>query len=128
MHQGCLFYRGLTVIASCDFLQLSFVMGRAAFQPPKNNDYNIVGLWVQLFKTYRFTEIVRQNSDSEFAGLLNRIREESHTNDHVREIKSLANTDTSPWLNGFVKVYLKLVSAIFYQILFFHQMIAPQKL
>ena len=36
------------------------------------------------------------------------IRDGSHTDDDVREIKSWADTDTSHWPNGFVKVYFFL--------------------
>ena len=49
---------------------------------------------------------MRQSKDSEFPQILNRIRKGSHTDDDVREIKSLTDIDTSHWPNGFVKVYL----------------------
>ena len=50
---------------------------------------------------------MRQSTDPEFAcSNTYRIREGSHTDDGVGEIKSLADIDTSHWPNGFVKVYL----------------------
>ena len=49
-------------------------------------------------------EIVRQSSDSEFAQILNHIREGKYTEHHVVNIKKLADTDTSQWPpNQFVK-------------------------
>ena len=49
---------------------------------------------------------MKQSSDPEFVQILDRIREGSHTDDDICEIKSLANTYTSHWTNGFVKIYL----------------------
>lgn len=61
-----------------------------------------------MFKIYELTETVRQSSNPKFDQILNRIREGRHTDDNVREIKSLVNTDTSYWPNAFLKVYLQI--------------------
>lgn len=89
-----------------DDLKLLPVMSRAAFQSLKNISYNSIGgnLSVELFKIYELTEIVRQSSDPQLAHIFNTIREGNHTEDDVRETKSLANTDTSHRPNGFLKV------------------------
>ena len=57
-------WSGLIVVSE-DYLQLPSVMGRAAFQSSKSIGYNSVGgnLWVQLYKIYELTEMVRQSSD-----------------------------------------------------------------
>lgn len=42
-----------------------------------------------------------------FAQILNRIRGNGHTNDNVREVKSLVDTYSFHWPNSFVKIYLR---------------------
>ena len=88
---------GVSIIALGDFVQLSPVMGRASIQPPKSSGCNCRGgnLCVQLFEIYESTEIVRQNNDPEFGQVLNKFRESSHTDDDIRETKSLVDTGTS---------------------------------
>ena len=84
------------------------MISRAAFQPHKSIGFNFFGgkLWVQLSEIYELIEIVRQNSDAEFAQALNKSIEVSHTDDDVREIKSATDRDTSRWPNGILKVCL----------------------
>ena len=67
-------------------------MSRDAFQSLKNMSYDSIGgnLLVELFKIYELTEIVRQSSDPQLAHIFNTIREGNHTEDDVRETKSLA--------------------------------------
>ena len=50
--------------------------------------------------------MVQQNRDSDFARLRKKVQEGQQTNNDVIQIKGLANTDTSTWLDEFLKVYL----------------------
>ena len=56
---------------------------------------------------FKIFELLRQRSDLEFAQILNRIRGNGHTNDDVREVKSLVDTYSFHWPNSFVKIYLR---------------------
>ena len=101
-------FGGVSVISIGDFLQLPPVQQQAIFMKAKKGTYKALqgGLWQKLFELHELVEIVRQSSDPEFAEMLNRIREGNHTDDDVKQIEALANTDTSTWPNEFVKLYL----------------------
>ncbi|XP_066926766.1 uncharacterized protein [Clytia hemisphaerica] len=58
------------------------------------------------FKLYELDEIVRQSGDSEFAALLNRLREGNHTKTDIEKIQSFEHTDTAEWPENFMKMYI----------------------
>ncbi|XP_066926640.1 uncharacterized protein [Clytia hemisphaerica] len=58
------------------------------------------------FRLYELDEIVRQSGDSEFAALLNRLREGNHTQADIEKIQSFEHTDTSEWPENFMKMYI----------------------
>ena len=57
-------------------------------------------MW-EKFQHHELVEIVWQSSDPDFAQLLNRVWEGKQTDNHVIEIKALANTDTATWPDEF---------------------------
>ena len=60
-----------------------------------------MNLWKDLFQVYELSEIMRQKEDGEFAELLSRLREGSHTKEDVDMLRSrVVHTDSdSPMLN-----------------------------
>ena len=60
-----------------------------------------MNLGKDLFQVYELSEIMRQKEDGEFAELLNRLREGSHTKEDVDMLRSrIVHTDSdSPMLN-----------------------------
>jgi hypothetical protein len=101
-------FGGISVIACGDFLQLPPVYGQPVFAEPAGPSYSTLAgsLWKRLFKLHELTEIVRQASDPEFAGILSRIREGKQTQDDMDEIMALHGTDISSWPAGFIKLYM----------------------
>ena len=101
-------FGGVSIIAAGDFLQLPPVMDKSVFQPPNNVGYVSIpkNLWTKHFMLHELIEVLRQSSDPDFAEILNRVREGEHTDDDVENIEALAETNTSTWPNGFVKVYI----------------------
>ena len=61
-------------------------------------------MW-EKFQLYELIEIVRQNSDLDFAKLYHKVQDSQQTSDDVIQIKDLANTITATWLHEFAKVY-----------------------
>ena len=101
-------FGGVSIIAAGDFLQLPPVGAFSVFQHPNHEGYSCLAgnPWQQLFLIYELTKIVRQVNDPEFAQMLNRIREAKHTDEDGRKLEALADTDTSDWPKGFVKMYI----------------------
>ena len=85
----------------------SFVYRIPVFADPAGPSYSTLAgsLWKRLFKLHELTEIVRQASDPQFAGILSRIRERKQTQDDMNEIMALHGTDVSSWPAGFIKLY-----------------------
>ena len=74
---------------------------------PSKGSYKSFNGWLwEKFQLHELVEIFWQSSDSNFAQLLNRVREGQHTNDDLTQIKPLANTNTATWPDEFVKLYL----------------------
>ena len=95
-------FGGISVILIGDLMQLPPVRQKSIFD---DVNYN----W-DLFKLHELVEIVRQNSDPEFAALLNRLREtddpEDISDDDIEIIRALADTDTSEWPDRYIKLYM----------------------
>ena len=90
-----------------EFLQLPPVNQKGTFLKPSKGSYRSFNRWLwEKLQLYELVEIVRQSSDTDFAQLLNRVRECQQTDNDVIQIKALANTDTATWPDEFVKVYL----------------------
>ena len=96
-------FGGVSVIFIGDLMQLPPV-GQACIFSDTNYQWN------NLFKLHELVEIVRQNSDPEFAALLNRLRETDNpdniSHDDIEEIRALENTDTSNWPDRYIKLYM----------------------
>ena len=86
-------FGGVNIIAVGDMYQLKPVMGQFVFEDYKNNYGPLAtNLWLDNFKIYELTDIMRQKDDKVFAELLNRLRIGEHTPD---DIKILKNTRTA---------------------------------
>ncbi|XP_066916735.1 uncharacterized protein [Clytia hemisphaerica] len=93
-------FGGVSISLIGDFFQLVPV-GQDSIYEPKPFNY----AWEE-FSLYELDEIVRQSGDSEFAALLNRLREGNHTSADIEKIKSFEHTDTTEWPENFMKMYL----------------------
>ena len=95
-------FGGISVILIGDLMQLPPVRQKCIFDEVNYN-------W-DLFKLHELVEIVRQNSDPDFASLLNRLREtdnpEDIPDDDIEAIRALADTDTSEWPDRYTKLYI----------------------
>jgi len=95
-------FGGISVVLIGDLMQLPPVKQKCIFD-------GINFTW-DLFKLHELVEIVRQNSDPEFAALLNRLREtddpEDISNEDIETIKLLGDTDTSNWPTRYIKLYM----------------------
>ena len=93
----------LLVVGDC--LQLPPVNQKDVFMKPSKGSYRSFNGWLwEKFQLHELVEIVWQSSDSDFAQLLNRVREGQQIYNDVIQIKALANTDTATWSDE--KVYL----------------------
>ena len=93
-------FGGVSLLLIGDFFQLVPV-GQDSIYEPKPFNF----AWEE-FILYELDEIVRQSGDSEFAALLNRLREGNHTSADIDKIKSFEHTDTTEWPENFMKMYL----------------------
>ena len=100
-------FGGVSILAVGDFLQLPPVGQKPIFEDPDDLTYESLSgnRWKTKFKLYELTQIVRQVSDPEFAGILSRIREGKQTDDDCAEIEKLHYTDTSQWPNDPIKLF-----------------------
>ena len=99
-------FSGVSLLVVQDFLQLPQVNQKHVFIKPSKGSYRSFNGWLwEKFHLHELVEIVWRNSDPDFVQLLNMIREGQQT-DNVIQIKAFANTDTTTWLDEFVKVYL----------------------
>ena len=90
--KGCaLPFGGVSIIAIGDLFQLPPVMDRYIFNDYDNFEYGILApnIWKELFKMFELTEIMRQRESKEFAALLNRLREGTHTQEDILKLKGL---------------------------------------
>ena len=80
-------FGGVSIIAIGD-LQLQPVMDDYIFNDLKT-EYGILSpnLWQELFKMFELKEIMRQRESTQFAELLNRLREGKQTNEDIRILK-----------------------------------------
>ena len=78
-------FRGVSNIATGDLFQLQPVMDDYKFNDLKT-EYGILApnLWQELFKMFELKEIMRQRESTQFAELLNRLREGKQTNEDIR--------------------------------------------
>ena len=81
-------FRGVSIIAIGDLFQLQPVMDDYIFNDLKT-EYGILApnLWQELFKMFELKEIMRQRESTQFAELLNRLREGKQTNEDIRILK-----------------------------------------
>ncbi|XP_066924610.1 uncharacterized protein [Clytia hemisphaerica] len=93
-------FGGVSLLLIGDFFQLVPV-GQDSIYEPKPFSF----AWEE-FHLYELDEIVRQSGDSEFAALLNILREGNHTSADIEKIQSFEHTDTSEWPENFMKMYL----------------------
>ena len=82
-----------------DFFQLPPVGMKCPFMNPRKGCYKVFhgSLWRELFQLHEPIQIVRQINDPEYASILSRIREGTHTDDD--KVMDLAYTDTIHWPN-----------------------------
>ena len=66
----------------------------------------LTGAWL-LIKLHKLTEIVCQNSDPEFAELLNRVCVGEQTQSDIAAIHVMTDTDISHWSKSFHIIYDK---------------------
>ena len=78
-------FGGVSIIAIGDLFQLQPVMDDYIFNDLKT-EYGILSpnLWQELFKMFELKEIMRQRESTQFAELLNRLREGKQTNEDIR--------------------------------------------
>ena len=102
-------FGGVSILAVGDFLQLPPVAQKPVFADPNNLTYESLSgnRWKTHFKLYELTQIVRQVSDPEFAGILSRIREGKQTKEDCDEMEKLNCTDISEWPKDRVKLFTK---------------------
>ncbi|XP_066913784.1 uncharacterized protein [Clytia hemisphaerica] len=93
-------FGGISLLLIGDFFQLTPV-GQNSIYDPKGLRF----AWDE-FQLYELEEIVRQSGDSEFAELLNRLREGNHTSADIEKISSFEQTDTTEWPENFMKMYI----------------------
>ena len=81
-------FGGVSIIAIGDLFQLQPVMDDYIFNDLKT-EYGILSpnLWQELFKMFELKEIMRQRESTQFAELLNRLREGKQTNEDIRILK-----------------------------------------
>ena len=91
-----------------DFFQLPPVGMKCTFMNPRKGCYKAFqgSLWRELFQLHELIQIVRQISDPDYASILSRIREGTHTDDDLNKVKDLAHADTTQWPNQYIKPYL----------------------
>ena len=106
-------FGGFSLLVVGDFFQLPPINQKNVFVKPTEGSYRSFNGWLwEKFQLHELVEIVQQNSDPDFAQLLNRIRVGQETNNDVIQINALASTDTASWPDEFVKVYLSNYLAI----------------
>ncbi|XP_070548888.1 uncharacterized protein [Ptychodera flava] len=91
-------FGGVSILAVGDLLQLNPVGDRPVFQISNKKDLSILAgsLWQRLFKVHELHEIVRQQSDPEFANMLSRLRLGQHTKTDIEQLKSLETNSHLP--------------------------------
>ena len=82
-------FGGLSVLAVGDLFQLKPVFDGWIFEN-LNQDYGplATNLWTDNFKVYPLLQIMRQKNSTDFALLLNRLRESKHTADDIQLLKT----------------------------------------
>lgn len=76
-------FGGVSILVVGDLLQLPPVMQKPIYKLPTDDMACLYGsLWKENFEMVELTEIVRQNDDSMFAELLNRVRTGEQTDDN----------------------------------------------
>ena len=100
-------FGGLHVILIGDLFQLQPVMDQWIFRDLSSSYGPLASnLWVDLFTMHELTEIMRQKEDSEFAALLNRLREGFHTEADIRSLKEqIITLDQEPSLSSVPHLY-----------------------
>ena len=99
-------FGGVSLLLVGDFYNFHLFNQKGVFMKPSKGSYRSFSGWLwKKFQLHELVEIVRQSCDSDFAQLLNRVREGQQTVNGVIQIKALAKTDTATWPDEFVKVY-----------------------
>ncbi|CAC5420340.1 unnamed protein product [Mytilus coruscus] len=82
-------FGGISIIAVGDLYQLKPVMDSWIFQNTATEyGYLAANLWQDNFTLYELKTIMRQKEDSQFAALLNRLREGHHTCSDIETLKT----------------------------------------
>ena len=82
-------FGGVHVICFGDLFQLCPVMDSWIFNPMKNGlQFLAPNVWVEEFKLYELTIIMRQQNDMVFAEILNRLREGRHTEQDIDVLRT----------------------------------------
>lgn len=82
-------FGGVSIVAIGDLFQLKPVFDNWIFQQLKDGYGPLASnLWQEHFKVFELTEIMRQKEDSQFAELLNRLREGMHTDLDIAKLKN----------------------------------------
>ena len=81
-------FGGISIITVGDLFQLKPVFDNWIFENSKDG-YSALAtnLWQQYFQMFELSEVMRQREDKEFAKILNRIREENHTEADIEVLK-----------------------------------------
>ena len=81
-------FRGISLVTVGDLFHLKPVFDKWIFENSQSG-YNefATNIWTEYFTLFELTEIMRQKDDKEFAQLLNRLREGSHSENDISILK-----------------------------------------
>ena len=82
-------FGGVSIVAIGDLLQLKPVMDRYIFKNLENSEYSVLApnKWQDNFKMFELQGIRRPKDSKIFAEILNKLREEKHTNEDIMKLK-----------------------------------------
>ena len=81
---------GLNIITVGDLFQLKPVFDKWIFENSKDGYTALAtNLWQQYFQMFELSEVMRQREDKDFAEILDRIREEKHTEADIAVLKKI---------------------------------------
>lgn len=87
-------FGGISILAFGDLYQLPPVGQRFVFEQPSDKYASLSSSLWESFKYFPLTTIVRQQGDTSFASLLNRLRDGSHIASDIEMLQTRAITDT----------------------------------
>ena len=98
-------FAGVSVLAVGDFQQLSPVYEPPVYKSPRDKYYALADLWMTNFQVYELTEIMRQQSDTDFAQLLSRLRLGAHTANDIAVLQSRHVSANDPAIAAHPRIY-----------------------